>query len=40
VSLGTGLALALLAPWGLLKYWWTTIKLMITVALNVVDDLQ
>jgi L-asparagine transporter-like permease len=34
--LGTGVALALLTPWGLLRYWWTTIKLTNTVVLTVV----
>ena len=34
--LGTGVALALLTPWGLRRYWWTTIKLTITVVLTVV----
>lgn len=33
VALGTGLLLGVLTPWGLLKYWWVTIKLTITVVL-------
>jgi hypothetical protein len=33
-SLGTGVALALLTPWGLLRYWWTAIKLTITAVLT------
>ncbi len=33
-SLGTGLLLGILTPWGLLKYWWVTIKLAITVVLT------
>jgi hypothetical protein len=33
-SLVTGVALALLTPWGLLRYWWTAIKLAITSALT------
>ncbi len=33
-SLGTGLLLGVLTPWGLLKYWWVTIKLAITVVLT------
>lgn len=33
-SLATGLLLALLGPYGLLRYWWTTIKLAITAALT------
>lgn len=32
-ALVTGLLLALLTPYGLLTYWWTVIKLAITVAL-------
>jgi hypothetical protein len=35
-SLATGVALGLLSGWGLLRYWWTAIKLAITVALTVV----
>ncbi len=35
-SLGTGMALALLTPWGLFRYWWTAIKLAITTALTIV----
>ncbi len=34
LSLGTGLLLAVLTPWGLLKYWWVAIKLAITTALT------
>jgi hypothetical protein len=30
-ALGTGVALALLTPWGLFRYWWTAIKLAISV---------
>ena len=33
-ALGTGLALALLTPWGLFNYWWVTIKLAIVVILT------
>lgn len=33
-SLGTGLLLGLLTPWGLLRYWWVGIKLGITAALT------
>src|SRR5215831_12336906 len=33
-SLVTGVALGLLTPWGLLKYWWTALKLAITTALT------
>lgn len=33
-SLGTGLLLGLLTPWGLLRYWWVAIKLGITVILT------
>jgi len=34
LSLGTGLLLAVLTPWGILRYWWVTIKLAITVVLT------
>jgi hypothetical protein len=34
LSLGTGLLLAALTPWGILRYWWVTIKLAITVVLT------
>ena len=34
VSLGTGLLLGLLTPWGLLRYWWVATKLAITAALT------
>lgn len=34
LSLGTGLLLALLTPWGLFRYWWVTIKLAITATLT------
>ncbi|CCV07888.1 putative integral membrane protein [Mesorhizobium metallidurans STM 2683] len=34
VALGTGVALALLTPWGLFKHWWVTIKLIIVVILS------
>jgi hypothetical protein len=33
-SLGTGLLLGVLTPWGLLRYWWVTIKLAITAVLT------
>jgi hypothetical protein len=33
-ALGTGLLLGLLTPWGLLRYWWVTIKLVITAVLT------
>jgi hypothetical protein len=36
VSLVTGIALARLSGWGLLRYWWTAIKLAITLALTAV----
>lgn len=32
LALATGLALGLLTPWGVVRYWWTTIKLALTVA--------
>lgn len=34
LSLSTGLLLGILTPWGLFKYWWVTIKLVITVTLT------
>ena len=34
VSLGTGVLLGLLTPWGLLRYWWVAIKLAITAVLT------
>jgi hypothetical protein len=34
LALGTGLALGVLTPWGLFRYWWVTIKLAIVVALT------
>jgi hypothetical protein len=34
LSLATGLLLAVLTPWGILRYWWVTIKLAITVVLT------
>jgi hypothetical protein len=34
VSLTTGLLLALLTPWGVLRYWWVAIKLATTVLLT------
>ena len=34
VSLGTGLLLGILTPWGLFRYWWVTIKLAITAVLT------
>ena len=33
-ALVTGIVLALVTRWGLLRYWWVTIKLVITVALT------
>ena len=36
ISLGTGLLLGVLTPWGLFNYWWVTIKLAITTALTAV----
>jgi ABC-type spermidine/putrescine transport system permease subunit II len=36
VSLVTGVALALLTGWGLLRFWWTAIKLAVTLALTAV----
>ena len=36
ISLGTGLLLGVLSPWGLFTYWWVTIKLAITAALTAV----
>jgi hypothetical protein len=34
LSLGTGVLLGLLTPWGLLRYWWVTAKLTITAVLS------
>ena len=34
LSLSTGLLLGILTPWGLLRYWWVTIKLAITAILT------
>ncbi|WEX87783.1 hypothetical protein PZN02_000213 [Sinorhizobium garamanticum] len=34
IALATGLALGLLTPWGLFRYWWITIKLAIVVILT------
>ena len=34
LSLGTGLLQGILTPWGLLRYWWVTIKLAITAVLR------
>ncbi|HEX7081538.1 MAG TPA: DUF2269 domain-containing protein [Gammaproteobacteria bacterium] len=34
VSLGSGVALGVLTEWGLLRYWWVTLKLAITAALT------
>lgn len=34
VALGTGVLLGLLTPWGLLRYWWVTIKLALTAILT------
>src|SRR5262245_18568166 len=36
LSLGTGLLLGVLTPWGLFRYWWVTIKLAITTVLTAV----
>lgn len=36
ISLGTGLLLGILTPWGLFSYWWVTIKLAITTVLTAV----
>jgi hypothetical protein len=36
VSLGSGLLLGILTPWGLLQYWWVTIKLAVTAVLTAV----
>ena len=34
LSLGTGLLLGVLTPWGLFRYWWVTIKLALTAVLT------
>ena len=34
LSLGTGVLLAVLTGWGLLRYWWVTIKLTLTTVLT------
>jgi hypothetical protein len=34
VALGTGVLLGLLTQWGLLRYWWVTIKLALTAILT------
>ncbi len=34
LALGTGVLLGLLTHWGLLRYWWVTIKLALTLALT------
>ncbi|MBO0793333.1 MAG: hypothetical protein J2P36_20605 [Ktedonobacteraceae bacterium] len=34
LSLGTGLLLGWLTPWGVFRYWWVTIKLAITTILT------
>ena len=34
VALGTGVLLGLLTHWGLLRYWWVTIKLALTAILS------
>jgi hypothetical protein len=34
LTLGTGLLLGLLTPWGLFTYWWVTIKLAIVLVLT------
>src|SRR5690242_14432883 len=36
ISLGTGLLLGVLTPWGVFTYWWVTIKLAITTVLTAV----
>lgn len=36
LALGSGLALALLTRWGLMRYWWVAIKLMVTAMLTAV----
>jgi hypothetical protein len=36
ISLGTGILLGILTPWGLFKYWWVAIKLAITAVLTAV----
>jgi hypothetical protein len=35
-SLATGVVLGRVSGWGLLRYWWTTIKLVTTAALTLV----
>jgi hypothetical protein len=34
LSLGTGLLLGVLTPWGVFRYWWVTIKLAVTIVLT------
>ncbi len=36
LSLGTGLLLGLLTQWGVFRYWWVTIKLVITIVLTAI----
>lgn len=36
VALGTGVVQALAGPWGLVRYWWTTVKLFLTAGFTVV----
>jgi hypothetical protein len=36
LALGSGLLQAVLAPWGLLRYWWVAIKLIVTAVLTAV----
>jgi Predicted integral membrane protein (DUF2269) len=36
VALGTGVLLGLLTQWGLLRYWWVTIKLALTAILTTI----
>lgn len=36
LALGSGLAMALLTRWGLVRYWWVAIKLTVTVVLTAV----
>lgn len=36
IALGTGVASALAGRWGLVRYWWTTVKLFVTAGFTVV----
>ncbi|MDL5158607.1 hypothetical protein [Actinomycetospora termitidis] len=38
-ALGTGVLLSLLTPWGLAKYWWVLVKLVLTVGIIVYSTL-